>query len=438
MGPSILGLLSPNPTLYFFADIGMAMLLFVVGLHQTRSLAQASKKIIAVTVTQVAVVSLIGFALGKLIGLNSTESLLMGVVIAFSSTVVVVKILEEKRWTDSLHAKLAISVMLVQDLIAILALPLVGAQAEGFLIPLLKLMVLFLAAYVCGAIAVPRLFAHALKSGEVIILLSCALLFGFIALATALGFSPAIGGFLAGIMIAPYNYSLEVSVRVRPMRDFFDALFFVSLGVELVIGDALSMPLAVLAMLVVVAVIKPVIIGALSMLAGYNASTSIKTGIPLGQISEFSLIIASVGLGAGSISGPFASAITLATMTSIILTSYAVSKERSIVAVIEPMLRKYQKNEPAKKLGADPKVVLIGCDRTGAHIQKMLAKNKIPYVIVDHNPDVIERLCAKGIPCKFADESDPHFFDSLNLKSAKTIIARPQVLRRTCISQRTR
>lgn len=424
LGPSVSGLMSANETLTFFADIGMAMLLFVVGLELNPStLAKASRKIVVVTVIQVAAMIGIGFGAGSVLGLSIRESLILGAVVAFSSTVVVVKILEEKKWTDSLQAKLAISMMLMQDVLAIIALPLVGAEGDGIAMPLAKIILLFAVTAGCGWIAVPRIFKEALRHGETVILSSIALLFSFITLAGYLGFSPAIGGFLAGVMIAPYGYSLDVAMKIRPMRDFFAALFFVSLGVQLAIGDALSMPGAVITLLALVAVVKPAMVALLCIQSGYSVRTSLKTSAPMGQISEFSLIIASAGLASGSIDASLASAITLATMASIIISSYTASKDREIIYWIHPYLHRFEAKKEEKATHDDAQVVLIGCDRTGSRIQRLLHRQKTPYVVIDHNPDIIDRLIAKGVPCRYADASDPHFYESMNLNNAKKIIS---------------
>ncbi|MBI4449396.1 cation:proton antiporter [Candidatus Woesearchaeota archaeon] len=426
LGPSALGLLEPNATLTFFAEMGMALLLFVIGLElNPTTFRSASKRILGITTAQVLVTAAAGYGLGTLLEMDIQESMIIGIVLAFSSTVVVVKILEEKCWMESLHAKLAISIMLVQDILAILALPLVGMEGD-IASSLLKTTTLFALAYACGQFLIPRIFAAAKTSGEIIILWGTTILFSFIALATSLGFSPAIGGFLAGIIIAPYSYALEVSMRIRPMRDFFAALFFVSLGVNFVISEALSAPTLIIGMLAIVTLLKPTLIAIGSVISGYAARTSLQTAIPLGQISEFSLIIASIGLASGALGATTASAIILATMLSVIISTIVANKDQHILRYIEPLLRPLQ--EPAQDpeettKQTRPRVVLIGCDRTGTHIQSELARKKIPYLVIDYNPEVVAKLSARNVPARFADITDPHLFDTLRLDSASMIIS---------------
>ncbi|MEK6874379.1 MAG: cation:proton antiporter [Nanoarchaeota archaeon] len=423
LGPSGLGMLSPNPTLRFFADIGMALLLFVIGLQlNPRTIYHTSRRIISITTIQVILITLLGYIIGQYFGISTVESLLLGILLSLSSTVVVVKILEEKNWIDTLQAKLAIGIMLIQDMIAILIIPLLSAGSGIF--PMLKLVLLLLSVYVIGSIFVPRIFELAKRSGEVIVLCGTGILFSMIALATALDFSPAIGGFLAGVMIASYSCALEVSLRVKPMRDFFAAIFFVSLGIEFALYDALTTPGLLFSILFIVILIKPLLITFLTIINMYSARTAIQTALPLGQISEFSLIIASAGVATATISPALSSLLILATMISIITSTYTAHKEQAIIKILEPTLRKLQQKQdtPISHI-RDPQVILIGCDRTGSHIQHMLEKNRVPYLIIDHNPEIISRLLTKGIPCKLADISNPHIFETLALEQAKLIIS---------------
>jgi Kef-type K+ transport system membrane component KefB len=425
-----------NPdTIAFLAEIGIAFLLFVVGLE----LSLKKLKDIGLVATlggtiQVLTVFSSGLAIALLLGFKSIEAAYMGIILAFSSTIVVVKLLVDKKEITTLHSRIIIGILLMQDFFALLVLSSL-AGLDNFctsmvLFSILKIGGFLLFAFLMSKYLFPKIFSFAAKSNELLLLSSLALCFLFSVSAIVLGFSPAIGAFIAGVTLANLPYNIEIIGRVASLRDFFAILFFVSLGLNFSLGEGIALLLPFIIFFFFIIWLKPFIIGLICTLFNYTKSTTFFTSISLAQISEFSLIILGVGYSTlGHISQSTFSLGVLLAVSTMTVSSYFIEYKNKLYYKIAPIILPFRSHEDMKNLQYLPKeeedynVILAGVNRVGYSIIRSLEKLDKKALIVDYNPEVIRSLMKKKQPCFYGDIGDPETLERLNFKKVDLVIS---------------
>ncbi len=434
LGPAVLGLVADKEVIQFFSEAGIAFLLFVVGLELNFKKLKSIG--LAATVSgslQIMLVFGAGFLASIMLGFYYIEAIYIALIIAFSSTLVVVKLLSDEKQIDTLHGRLILGILLVQDVVAVLALPILGSLNNLSLSYLLAVLgrgtLMVLVALLIGRFVFPGLFKYATKTKELFFLLSITALFLFTMMAVNLGLTVAIGGLIAGLTLAPLPYNYEIISKIRPLRDFFATLFFISLGMglsSLKVGNML-VPIAILLGLVLV--FKPVITMLLVNLFGYTNRTSFLTGISIAQISEFSLIIAAQGLALNQLSDSTLMVTIVLSIVSIGVSTYFMQYESRIYNRFKQPLKLLNVfsikkatpgfEPPARKHDA----VIIGYDRIGTIVTENLVKMGKSVFVVDFNPDVIQYLSEKRVPCLLGDITEADTLERINLKKAKLVVS---------------
>jgi len=425
LGP-IWGLITNQDLIKGYAEIGIAFVLFIVGMELDLSRIKNIGLVASLGgLAQVIITFCVGYFASLLLGFGFLGSAYLGLVVAFSSTFVVIKLLSDSHQIDSLHGRIVIGILLVQDIVAIIALsvfsslnsfsPMVVALAIG------KGLSLFIAAYLLAEFVVPHLFRFAAKNNEMLFLTSLAVLFSFSLGATFIGYSIAIGGFIAGFTLGNLPYRHEIIGRVKPLRDFFATLFFVSLGLEITNGalGAMLTPLIVLVLLVIL--VKPFIIIAIASVFGYSIRTSFLAGLSMAQISEFSLILLLQGLHEGHITQNFFSFVVLATMITIAFSSYFMKYDKILFSKIGKKIKLFKRFEGTRKeiihLPHDKyHALMVGGDRVGSSILKELQSQKHRVLVIDFNPELLHKLIKKKVPCMYGDIADPEITEKINFK----------------------
>ncbi|MEK6876466.1 MAG: NAD-binding protein, partial [Nanoarchaeota archaeon] len=244
-----------------------------------------------------------------------------------------------------------------------------------------------------------------------------------------LGFSIAIGSFIAGISLANLPYNIEIIGRIKPLRDFFSVMFFVSLGMQLVL-NTFSLIIKPLIAFILLAVIGKTLITMFAVSSfGYKKRTSFLTAISLAQISEFSLIIAALGLSLGHLSQEIFSLTVLLAIATIILTTYFIKYEEKLygklsrpLSFLDKLSRKNMENTDMP-ISRNYEAILCGYNRIGFSIVKTLKKMKKGILVVDFNPEVARRLSAQNIPSIYGDIGDIEVLERINFKKAKIAIS---------------
>ena len=424
-----------------FSQLGITFLLFTVGMELDLS----RLKSVGVAASLGALFQvLLTFGVTFLIALfvlsfGTLDSVYLGMVMAFSSTMVVIKILSDNDDLETLHGRIMLGILLVQDLIIITALSVLSNP--GDMSPLLvgeslfKGIGLFSLAIVMSRYVFPTILRIVSSSSEVLFLtaLSTAFFFSGLAFLFLGPEATAIGGFLGGLSLAVFPYNLEVSNRVKTLRDFFSVLFFVSLGMQMSIQNFFLLQKLLVPILIffgIVVLVKPILITMVVMLFGYERRTAFLSGISLAQISEFSIILA---LPLGANSPVFLITIILAVFT-IPLTSYMIEFGNRIYLPFSELLAKFEKLTPIKrhhefshvprgKERLSNHVVLFGAHTMGQEIINVLRKTGRDFLVIDYNPNIIRNLINCKIHCIYGDAEDMETLEKARLKNCSVLIS---------------
>lgn len=424
MGP-ILGLVGSDEIVTVMSDIGIAMLLFIVGLEiDFKKLRDIGKVAVFGGLINSFFLFALGFIVATLLSFGTTESLYMGLVIAFSSTMVVVKLLSDNRELDTLHGRILIGILLMEDLISVIVLSSISGGNVGMSV--LKFGALIGVAFFLGRFVLPTVFKNGAKHPELLFLLSLSTCFGFAAFALYMGISMAIGAFVAGITIANLPYRVEIISRVRSLRDFFATIFFVSLGMQVAIPSLGTLLVPFLMFFVAVMVIKPFMLMNVISLFGYNKKVSFLSGVSMTQISEFALIIAALGRSLGQISDSvFTLAIMLA-ISTITVSSYALKYDNQLFQRLNSrihFLERWDNGHGEMPDGKKRDIVVCGYNRIGFNIVEALQRMNKSFVVVDYNPEIIGKLTSKNIPCIYGDVGDVDVLERLGLDQVKMVVS---------------
>jgi len=430
---------SKSYALSFLPDIGIAFVLFLVGMElDLRELRNFGKQIIICGLLQIIISATLGTFIAQTFGFGLKESMLLGVGLAFSSTIVAVKLLMEKKELTALQGKLSVGILLLEDLLAVLILLVLTSSASflnlgqsgalPFLSLLLKVGILTTFAIVLSKKVLPKIFEAVSDSGELLFLTALAWCFGFITFSVLLGFSTLIGAFLAGVALASSPYHFQIQGKIKPMRDFFVSLFFVYLGSKVNFADLFSVYPLVIVFTAYSVLIKPLIFLVLLGMFGFRKHTMFKTAINMSQISEFSMIIILIGLQLGISSSIGLSAIAFSTVLSFIISSLMISRSEKIYKYVSYFVSFFERRnkrlwEAQELSGLTDHVVVVGSHRIGGEIVKFLKKEKIPMLVLEFNPRQIELLLSMQIPVIFGDMADPEILDLLKLDKAKMVIS---------------
>jgi Kef-type K+ transport system membrane component KefB len=434
----ITGVISDPHEVENLGKIGVALLLFLLGLEmKLGELPSLGKVALSTGLGQILFTSTVGFLLASLLGFGTLSAVYIAVALTFSSTIIMVKLLSEKKDLTSLYGKIAIGFLLVQDFVAIVILMFLaslgsgGLGVLGYLLIAAKALLLFAVIWVLSKKILPPFFERIVADNpELLFIVSIAWALGVASIvAGPLGFTLEIGGFLAGIALSNLPEHLQIASRARPLRDFFLTLFFLYLGTLLVIGDGLSqiiLPAVIFALLVLIG--NPLIVLTILGFLGYKRRTSFMAGLTVAQIGEFSFIFMAMGATLGHIGQREVATIVLVGVFTMTVSTYAILGSEKLYKLMQNKLgifeRKFLKERAfSKERHLKDHVVLIGCDRTGKVLAAHLKRKEIPFLVVDFNPTVYTRLTAENIPVIFGDINDPEIMEDADMADANLVIS---------------
>lgn len=430
VGPLALDVIHSKEAFEGFSEIGIALLLFIIGLGMNAGVVKSLGKVSIVTASAIfTVVGGLGVVAAYLMGFDLMTALVMGVALFFSSTIVILKVLSDKREISRLHGQVAIGVILVDDIVATLAIVAVAAASNGGLGPADLLLMagkalgLGLLLFAAGAWVIPKFSKSLAKSQELLFIFAVAWGFGVASLFGLFGFSHEVGALFAGVALASLPYATEMSTRLKPLRDFFIVLFFVTLGERFVFDDVTGTLLPALVLSVIVLIGKPLFTMASLGLLGYTKLTSFKAGIHLSQISEFSIVLVVLAVQTELIEARAASVITLVALITIGVSSYLMKYDDILYRRLHPVLGLFERKRPSerKQKRGLYTAVLFGYHHGGHEFLHLFRDMKERYLIVDYDPDVIEHLEAQGVRHAYGDATDTEFLEEINVGHAKFV-----------------
>lgn len=433
VGPSALNLIHSPETFEAFSELGIALLLFIIGIGMNvAELKRLGKIVLIIAFTTLVTVSSFGFAASSLLNFSKTESIVIGLSLFFSSTIIIVKILSDKKEQNRLHGQIAIGVILVDDIVATLALLFIAAGKDGGLDPrqvallFCKGILLVMGLVVCSKRILPKVSRHIATSQELLFLFAIGWGFGIATLFEIVGFSIEVGALFAGVALASSPYAQEIGSRLKPLRDFFVVLFFISLGEGMNISNLSAGIVPALILSAIVILLKPMIVIMSMGMLGYAKRVSFKAGINLSQISEFSIIFVVLASSIGLVKDDVSAVITLVAIITIAVSTYLMKYDDQLFTYFDKLnikLFEKQVSYKEKRRTSGSEILLFGYHHGGNEFVKTFKQIGKKYLVLDYDPSVIEVLEAQQIPYIYGDATDAELLEEINLHTAKLIIS---------------
>jgi CPA2 family monovalent cation:H+ antiporter-2 len=423
VGPYTPGLFANQETVHSVEKLGIALLMFAVGVHfSLRDLLAVKRIAVAGGSVQIIGTILLGSAVGLALGWGAYGGVFLGCALALSSTAVALRVVEERGELSTAHGAAMLGILVVQDLSVVLMMALLpslatfateGAAAFAQLGWVLLKAVLFIGGMILVAVRiVPLLLDRVARtnSQELFLLVVISLCLSAAYLADAMGLSLEIGAFIAGMVISESEYSHEVFAEVRPLRDVFAALFFVSVGMLLNVSFVLQHWPTVLTVVLAILVGKSFITFCAVYGLGAHGRTALIVGLGLAQIGEFSFVLASMGSAKGLISQDLSNTILASALVTILLAPFLHSLSGRLytglnrIPSISRLLNRLPQGDaaPPQEL-ADAKALILGSGRVGRYVSDALRAKGVPQIVVDYDAYATEQRRARGIPVIYGD-----------------------------------
>jgi Kef-type K+ transport system membrane component KefB len=428
VGPAVLGITQAQEQIHLLAEIGVAVLLFVVGLKlDLKHVRHIGPVALATGLGQLAFTIFFGFLIILFMGKTVLEAIYVGVALTFSSTIIIVKLLSDKREIDSLHGRIAVGFLIVQDLAVVIAMMVMSTLRTGdtALLDVMgsiagRIAIAAIALYILMRYVLPKLVASMAKSLELMLIF-----------AIAWGMALAALGEWAGFSLASTDFRDAINSRLTAIRDFLLLFFFIDLGSKLdfsTLGDELW-PAAVLSIFVLIG--NPLIVMAIMGYMGYKKRTGFLAGLTVAQISEFSIVFVAMGISLGHVGIEALGLTTLVGIITIALSTYMILYSQILYAKVGPYLGFFERkvafremsDSPQGDLPFSPDVLVFGLGRYGGRLTVGLQEAGLEVLGVDFDPEVVRHYSQLGVPIRFGDGMESAFLENLPLKDARWVVS---------------
>lgn len=438
VGPHLVGVVTTVDEVRELAEFGVVLLLFAVGVEiSLKDLQKFGRSVIAIGFGQVGLTIAAGAGVGTLLGWTWEQSLILGLVVSLSSTMVVLKALVDRDELRSFHGRLLTGVMLVQDLAFVIMIAVLPALGEGgdFSVRelgegLLKAFGVMAAMLILG----PRLFPSILRriaivqQRELFLLSLMTITFGIAVITQEIGLSAAVGAFLAGLALSESDFGHRAMSETVPLRHVFGALFFVSLGMFADPGAVADDPTTLLAIIGAVIGVKFVVGAGITWVTGHMPHIAVMVGLGLVQIGEFSFVLADQAARLGIVGEEFLSVTVMAAVITMALTPAVLTAgSRALDALGRPFpaLRPFRTpadEEQARLRGMQSHAVVAGLGRVGSMVASSFHDQGIPFVGVDIDPRVCDRWQAADCDMVIGSSASPEVLDAARVKDARLLV----------------
>lgn len=442
-GPSALDVVHSDEQIELLSELGIAVLLFLVGIKLDVKLIRSLGGVSLMTgLGQVAFTSLFGYLIGLGLGLGHVTSLYVAVALTFSSTIIIVKLLSDKREIDSLHGQIALGFLIVQDLVVVLAMIVLSAigisthgggegHGGGSMLSVLAAGLAMVAAVgVFVRYLANPLTERLARTPELLVIFAIALAAMFAAIGDAVGIGKEVGGLLAGVALASTPYRETVAARLAPLRDFLLLFFFIALGATLDLSLLGTHVAGAVIFSLFVLIGNPLIVLSIMGAMGYRKRTGFLAGLTVAQISEFSLIFVAMGISLGHVGNDALGLVTMVGLVTIAASTYMITYSHQLFAMAEPLLglfeRKNTPREPDEAAAHKDRayeVIIFGLGRFGTAIGIRLKRRGVRVLGVDFNPLAVRRWRELGLETEYGDATDPEFVTELPLAQAEWIVS---------------
>jgi Kef-type K+ transport system membrane component KefB len=436
VGPVGTGWVTTDNTIELLARLGIAILLFLVGLRLDLHLIRSTGPVaLATGLGQVFFTSVIGYLIALALGMDSVTALYIAVALTFSSTIIIVKLLSDKRELEQLHGRIAVGFLIVQDIVVVLvmiALTAFGQSADGNLGSGIALVLAKGAGLIAGMwlltrYLLPWLLPHIAKSQELLVLFGVSYAVSVAAVSEWMGFSSEVGAFIAGVSLAGTPYRDALGARLVSLRDFLLLFFFLDLGARLEFTDAAKQITEAAIFSAFVLIGNPLIVIVIMAAMRYPVRVGFLAGLTVAQISEFSLILAALGLSLGHITSATVSLITVVGLITIGVSTYMILYSHQLYERLKRGLAVFERRGVPARAALTPDddvdIILFGLGRFGSHLADRLIGSGYRVLAVDFDPNVVNAHSADGLTTMFGSAEDIHLLDVLPLDRARYVVS---------------
>lgn len=438
VGPYGLGLVQDIYVVESLAEVGVILLLFTIGIEFSLKALLSLKRIVGIAGTlQVGLSVAATYLAARLLERSAGEAVLWGFLLALSSTAIVLKLLGERGETDSPHGRIAIGVLIFQDLSVVPMMLLVpvlagagGAAGASLGWVLAKAVGVVLAVLLTARMVIPPLLHQVVRtrSRELFVLSIVVVCFGTAWLTALAGLSLALGAFIAGMLISESDYGQQALADMLPLRDLVSGLFFVSVGMLLNVGFALHHLPTITVVVTGILFGKALTAAAATVALGYPPRIAVLTGLALAQIGEFSFVLARTGVLAGLLSEPIfqvfvAAAVVTMLATPLLLRAAPGLAERiSRLHVPRWMPGSTGEASDLRRIQLNDHVIIAGFGLNGRNVARALAAANIPYLVLEMNPETLRAERSKGTPIAYGDASQQAVLRHAAIGTARVLV----------------
>lgn len=431
-GPLLLDIVHGGKEMYeLFAQFGVILLLFVIGLHLDLSHLREIGKVSFISgISQVIFTVVFGSIILFWLDFPLVTSIFLAGAITFSSTIIIMKFLNDKKDTETVYGKHTIGLMIVQDIIAVLMIIVLGmlkidssfsSQAIFFVSKIILISIGFI---LISRFVIPDLLKKISNSREMLFIFTIAWCFGVASIFYIIGFSVEFGAIVAGISLASSPFKLEISSRIKVLRDFFLVLFFIVLGAQMSTGSIADiwLPSVILSLFILIG--NPIILYFIFRLLKFTRRNSFLAGLTAAQVSEFGFVLLYAGSNMGYITGQELSIFTMVAIITIFTSSYLIIYNEKIYRFLIPFFNLFGKDkyQQGEKVPERFDVWIVGLHRIGEHVARSLHKLGLRIAVIDYDPAIGKSNDHKNFALFFGDASDIEFIENLPIANSKLVV----------------
>lgn len=435
LGPPVLGWITPTELIDTMAELGLAFLLFLLGIKmRIEDIRHVLKPIVKISIPQMTLVFAAGAGVSLVVGFDLWQAIIIGLAVMYSSTAVVIKMLTDKGEATSLPGKIDIGVLLVQDIVVVILLAVLAtgqpesAVAVGVTLGtiLVLITIISIIALLASKYVLPPVFSRIADDKDVFFMVSVAWAFLFVFASMELDLSIEMGAFLAGIAIAQLPYSVELQDRVTPLTDLFIMIFFVSIGLQLQRSDLLAFWEEALIVALVLMPAKLLIFFFLIDWQDFDLETTFLGSIQMIQVSEFALVVGAVALAGGFIDEAVLGFLSLVALITMATSVYVIQYNHQLWDIFGQHLAKFFDPEGREDTSKTYKkhAIAVGYDPVTKGVLPRLAESFSDVVVIDRRTDHIEQLQAEAkYEYVFGDFRHGKVRKAANIKKAAFVIS---------------
>ncbi len=442
IGPYALGFVKESEQIEIISEIGVILLLFVIGMELSiKHLISIKKTVFIGGALQVGLTVIVSGIIYYSLGYNWNEALFVGFLFSLSSTAIVLKVLQDRNEISAPHGRNALAILIFQDIIVVpmmLFTPIIAGQSDNvmnsMLLLLLKTAVVIVITIISARYLVPRLMHVIAKTGskELFLITTITICFAVAFLTSEAGLSLALGAFLAGLIISESEYSHQATSIILPFRELFTSFFFISIGMLLDLQFFGAHFTLILLIVLAVFLIKSLIAALAVAVLKYPPRTFLLTGLALFQVGEFAFILSKVGIEYNLLSAETNQYFLAVSIISMLLTPFVIIFSENIafgmmklkfIKVIDKKMT--GTSDDAENIAGEKlhnHLVIIGYGINGSNLAKAAEFSKIPYIVTELNAETVRNERKKGIPILFGDATQEHILDVVNLHKARVVV----------------